>query len=183
MEDTAGQETAENIEELKLETEEVVEAAEAETNVDEEKENLSIELDQAKAKVLYIAAEMENLKKRTQREKEQALKFGQEKMLKSLVDVVDNFDRTVDALRLDEDEKIKNIVFGIDMIRKQFIDTLKDNGLELVECNGEFDPNFHEAFGQEEDEEKQTNEILKVIQQGYVLNGRLLRAAKVIIVK
>ena len=164
------QEVVEEVQEAKLEA------------VEEEKEQKD-ELAEYKQKLLYLAADMDNLKKRTQREKEQTIKFGQERMLKDLVDVIDNFDRTVDALKLDEDEKVKNIVFGIDMIRNQFLDTLKGHGLEIVDCSKEFDPNFHEALGAEEIEDKKENEITKTIQQGYILNGRLLRAAKVMVAK
>jgi len=167
------QEVVEEIQEAKLE------AVEEEKEQKEQKDELA----EYKQKLLYLAADMDNLKKRTQREKEQTIKFGQERMLKDLVDVIDNFDRTVDALKLDEDEKVKNIVVGINMIRNQFLDTLKGHGLETVDCSKEFDPNFHEALGAEEIEDKKENEITKTIQQGYTLNGRLLRAAKVMVAK
>ena len=98
-----------------------------------------------------------------------------------MVEVVDNFDRTVEALRLDNDDKVKNIVVGIDMVRKQFLDTLSKHGLTTIACVGEFDPNFHEALGQEKVEGAKKNEISKVFQNGYVLSGRVLRAAKVMI--
>jgi molecular chaperone GrpE len=98
--------------------------------------------------------------------------------------VVDNFDRTVDALSVEEDEKVKNIVTGIEMVRKQFMDELNKNGLTLVSTVGEqFDPNVHEALAQEVSEDKEENEVLMEYQKGYVLNGRLLRAAKVVVAK
>src|SRR5438477_430474 len=75
-----------------------------------------------KAKYYYLAAEVENMRKRFEREKENLLKFGNEKVLSSLVNVVDNFDLTVNALKNDNDEKVQNIVKGIDMIRSQFLD-------------------------------------------------------------
>lgn len=135
-----------------------------------------------KEKFYYVAAEMENMKRRFDKEKENLLKFGNEKVLTGLVDVVDNLDRTLDALSGDEDEKVKNIVTGIEMVRTQFLDVLKNNGLERLNCLGEvFDPNFHEALSQVPAEGKKDQEIVQEFQKGYVLNGRLLRAAKVVI--
>ena len=68
------------------------------------------------------------------------------------------------------------------MVRTQFLDVLKNNGLERVSCLGEvFDPNFHEALSQAPAEGKKDQEIIQEFQKGYVLNGRLLRAAKVVI--
>ena len=82
------------------------------------------------------------------------------------------------------DEKVKNIAVGIDMIAKQFVDTLGNHGLKKVDALGkDFDPNFHEALGQEAAEGKKEMEIIKVHQAGYTLNERLLRPAKVVVVK
>lgn len=135
-----------------------------------------------KAKYYYLAAEMENMKRRFEREKENLLKFGNEKLLNNLVGVVDNFDLTVTALKNDNDDKVQNIVKGIDMIRTQFLDVLKQNGLTQVESLGKvFDPNFHEAVAQAPAEGKADQEIITEYQRGYMLNGRLLRASKVVV--
>ncbi len=135
-----------------------------------------------KAKYYYLAAEMENARKRMEREKENLLKYGSERILGDLLEVVDNFERTVDMLKFDNDQKVKNIVFGLEMVSKMFLDSLGKHGLTQIDCLGkDFDPNFHEAMAQEYAEGKRPNEILKVFQKGYVLNGRLLRAAKVIV--
>lgn len=137
-----------------------------------------------KERYYYIAAEMENLRKRHQRERDNLLKFGNEKILTSLIEVVDNLDRTLDALDGDLDEKIKNIVDGVDMVRKQFIAVLSGSGLKSIDCLGKtFDPKFHEALSQQAIEGKDENEIITEFQKGYMLNGRLLRAAKVVIAK
>ncbi len=135
-----------------------------------------------KAKYYYLAAEFDNMKKRFEREKENLLKFGNEKVLSGLVGVVDNFDLTVSALKNDNDDKVQNIVKGIDMIRNQFLDVLKQNGLTQVESLGKtFDPNFHEAVAQAPAPGKEDQEIITEYQRGYILNGRLLRAAKVVV--
>lgn len=135
-----------------------------------------------KAKYYYLAAEFENSRKRFEREKENLLKFGNEKVLSNLITVVDNFDLTVAALKNDNDDKVQNIVKGIDMIRVQFLDILKQNGLTQIESLGKtFDPNFHEAVAQAPAPGKEDQEVITEYQRGYTLNGRLLRAAKVVV--
>lgn len=172
-------ETEENVEEVEAKEPEVLEDGE-----EKEADSENSEQEDFKAKFFYLAAEMDNMKKRFDREKDNLIKYGNEKILTGLIEVVDNFDRTVDALSNDEDEKVQNIVSGIEMVRKQFLDVLKNNGLEKVESLGEiFDPNFHEAMAQQPAEGKEDQEIIQVFQHGYKLNGRLLRAAKVVIAK
>lgn len=132
-----------------------------------------------KEKYLYLAAEMENLKRRFDRERSQTIKFGTEGVLKDMVDVLDNFDLMLNALRFDQDEKMKNVVFGIDMVRDKFMSALSGHGLKVIETKDrEFDPNFHEAVAQEYAEGKE-NMIIREEARGYELNGRLLRASKV----
>lgn len=164
----------ENNEEVK--TEETTTAKEA-ANVQE-----AAKEDPFKEKYYYVAAELENTRKRFEREKENLLKYGNEKVLSSLLTVIDNFDLTVNSLKSDNDDKVQNIVRGIEMIRTQFIDTLKNNGLTEVESLGkQFDPNFHEAVAQAPAPGKENNEVITEYQRGFVLNGRLLRAAKVVV--
>ena len=137
-----------------------------------------------KGKYYYLAAEMENMRKRFARERENFVKYGNERILTDLIEVVDNLDRTLDSLSENTDGRVQNIVVGIEMVRKQFLGVLEQNGLKTVETEGKvFDPNFHEAIGQEEREDGEEDEIINVYQKGYILEGRLLRAAKVIIAK
>ncbi|MBT7608764.1 MAG: nucleotide exchange factor GrpE [Bacteriovoracaceae bacterium] len=158
------------------------ETTEAEENIAELKAKEPKEED-FKEKYYYLAAEMENLRKRFDREKQNLLKYGSEKILSGLLEVMDNLDRTSDAIAIDEDEKIKNVFTGIEMVKKQFVEVLKTNGLEQVETLGQkFDPNIHEAIAAQPTEGKGNDEIITEFQKGYTLNGRLLRAAKVVIV-
>ncbi|MFZ4712721.1 MAG: nucleotide exchange factor GrpE [Bacteriovoracaceae bacterium] len=136
-----------------------------------------------KSKYYYLAADFENQRKRFQKEKEDTAKYGAERMIRDLLDVVDNLERTIDMLKFDQDAKVKNIVFGVDMVKKQFADVLLKNGLSEVKTDGDFDPNFHEAIGQIDGEGKKAGQIVSVQQRGYLLNGRLTRAAKVIVAK
>lgn len=135
-----------------------------------------------KAKYFYIAAEMDNYRKRMEREKENLLKYGNERVLSDLLEVVDNFDRTIGMLKGDQDQKVKNLVVGLEMIEKQFLDTMGKHGLTPIQSVGkEFDPNFHEAVAQEYAEGKKPHEVIKEFQKGYTLNGRVMRASKVVV--
>ena len=160
-------------------------------NIKDENENLiekentqEEEREDYKEKYYYLAAELDNLRKRHERERENLLKYGTERMVKGLLEVVDSLERGLETIRDDADEKVKNIYAGMEMVNKQFLDVLEINGLELVESLGKmFDPNFHEAMGHREADGKEDGEIVVEYQKGYLLNGRLIRPSKVVIVK
>ena len=135
-----------------------------------------------KNKYYYVLAEMDNSRKRFQREKENLIKYGNEKILSNLIGVIDNFDHSIKAMENDQDPRIKNILNGIEMVRKQFTDVLAKEGLDCIDSIGQdFNPNFHEAMAKQPVEGKRDNEIIFEYQKGYVLNGRLIRPAKVIV--
>jgi molecular chaperone GrpE len=137
-----------------------------------------------KEKYYYLAAEYENALKRFEREKSNIVKFGSENILRDVLGSIDLFELTVNALVNEQDAKIKNITVGLEMIRKQMIDSLSRHGLERVSAlNSPFDPNLHEAVAQEVKADVAENTVIKEHQAGYKLNGRLLRAAKVVVSK
>lgn len=137
-----------------------------------------------KDKFYYLAAEMENTKRRFEREKESLLKYGSEKILKDMVDVIDDLERTMNAIENDKDEKVKNIFVGIEMVKNKFLDVLSKSGLKQLEAKGkQFDPTFHEALMQQDVEKGKDGEILQEYQKGYTLYERLLRPAKVVVAK
>ncbi|MBF0300406.1 MAG: nucleotide exchange factor GrpE [Oligoflexia bacterium] len=160
-----------------------------EEKADEKIENIANkakerESEDFKNKYYYLAAEMDNLHKRFQREKESIIKFSNERMLLDLIDVMDNFERTLQTINKDNDEKVKNITTGITMITNQFATILNKYGLSPIKSLGEtFDPNFHEAVAERETENNKEQEILEEYQKGYILNGRVIRAAKVVVSK
>jgi molecular chaperone GrpE len=163
--------------EAEAENQETSGAQNTEAKTDEKKEEIDY-----KAKYFYIAAEMDNYRKRMEREKEGLVKFGNERVLKDLLEVLDNFERTIGMLKGDQDQKVKNLVMGLEMIEKQFVDTLGKHGMTPILAVGkEFDPNFHEAIAQEYAEGKKPNHILKEFQKGFSLNGRVIRASKVVV--
>jgi len=150
----------------------------------EESESTESTKDEYKDKYFYIAAEMQNMQKRFEREKENLFKYGNEKIMTDLVDIIDNFERTLGFIENDEDEKVKNIAVGIQMINKLFNEKLERHGLKKIEAlDVEFNPEFHEALSQRAEEGKANNTVVEVYQNGYTLNDRVIRAAKVIIAK
>jgi molecular chaperone GrpE len=125
-------------------------------------------------------AEMENMKKRFLREKEDLAKFSNETLVKQLLTVIDNLEQAIahsggensfDALRE-----------GVELTLKGLLDTLSKTGLEPVDSAGQpFDPNFHEAVSEMEDDSVEPGTVIEELQKGYVLNQRLVRPARVVI--
>lgn len=131
---------------------------------------------------LRALAEMDNFKKRMQRERDEQMRYAAESVLADLLPTLDNFD-----LALQYGSKVeacKDMLMGVEMTRKLLLDALKTHGLEVVGRPGEpFDPELHEAMGQEESAEMDEGHILNVMQKGYKLKERLLRPAKVMVSK
>lgn len=127
-------------------------------------------------------AEMENFKKRLQKEKDEQMTYVAESVLSDLLPTLDNLDL---ALQYgSKNESCKDMLMGVEMTKKLLLDAVKKHGLEPVGTVGEaFNPEFHEAIAQAEDPEIPAGHILSVMQKGYVLKGRLLRSAKVSVCK
>nr|WP_010133523.1 nucleotide exchange factor GrpE [Microbulbifer agarilyticus] len=160
------------------------EEALAEENAqDEEIASLHQQLSDHKDMVLRAQAEVQNARRRAQQDVEKAHKFGQEKLLKDLLPVVDNLERALTTIDKD-DESQKAVREGIELTQKSFIDTLTKSGLEVIDPAGEpFDPELHQAMTQIPNGDVEPNTVLDVFQKGYRLNGRLLRPAMVVVSK
>ena len=133
---------------------------------------------------LRALADSENVKKRLLREAEDLKKYAGESVLADLLPVLDNLDLAL-AHTGNLDDACKNFVIGVEMTRKLFLDAVKGHGLEAVQAGRgvPFDPEVHEAVGTVEEGDLDNNQIAQVIQGGYVLKGRLLRPAKVMVNK
>ncbi len=131
---------------------------------------------------LRALADNENFKRRIQRETEEVRKYATESVLADLLPVLDNLALAID--HAGDAPACKNLVMGVDMTRKIFLDTLKKHGLECVGACGEtFDPNVHEAIGTVCEAGKEEGCVAQVAQAGYVLKGRVIRPAKVLVNK
>ena len=136
-------------------------------------------LDQVKEKenkYLYLYAEFENFKKRSIKERSDAMKFGWENVARDLLQVVDNLERAATHMPPSTD---KNLADGLRMVISQFKSTIQKQGVEQVQTLKQiFDPNIHEAVSQEPSE-LPAGTILQEHMGGYTLHGRLLRPARV----
>ncbi len=141
-------------------------------------ETLRKELEEQKDLLLRTAAEYDNYKKRTLREKEELSEFTKASFLKDLLPALDNFKRASDA-GMDNVEEFKK---GMEMSIKMFMDILDKMGLKEIECEGkEFDPNFHYAVSKIDDENLGENIIAQVFQTGYALGETVIRPAMVVV--
>ena len=150
-----------------------------------EVEAVDEQLAEAKDQLLRSIAEMENVRRRAQRDVENAHKFAVEKLLADLFPVVDSMEKAIETAENSEPgEGTKAIVEGVSLSLKLFVDTLAKAGVEQIDPFGEpFDPQLHEAMAMVPNPDAEPNTVMDVMQKGYVLNGRLTRAAKVIVVK
>jgi molecular chaperone GrpE len=131
---------------------------------------------------LRQAAELDNFKKRMAREKAEAIRYGNEALIKDLLPVLDNLDRAVEYAKGGADGK--PLIEGIEMVRKSFLEALNKHGVAQISAVGEaFDPERHEAIAQIESREQKPNTVIEEHHKGYYLLDRLLRPAQVIVSK
>jgi molecular chaperone GrpE len=130
-------------------------------------------------KMLRNQADLENTRKRLEREKQDFVKFANEGLILDLLNVLDDLERTVDLAQTGKEE-LSAFVKGVEMILSHLYELLKNHGVKPIEAEGKiFDPNFHEALMQVESKELPEHTIVEVLQKGYLIHGRVLRTAKV----
>jgi len=133
---------------------------------------------------LYIRsqAEIDNLKKRYQKERQDLVKFANESLIKQLLPIVDNLEKAITHSQ--DKDSIEAIREGVDLTLKGLTDILQKAGVEMVEAIGEqFDPNFHEAVSEMADDGIKSGTVIKDLQKGYTLNQRLIRPSMVVVSK
>lgn len=149
--------------------------------------DLKQKLEESEKKYLYLYSDFENFRRRTETERLNYIKYGHESFLRELLQVLDNFERGIQHAKTFNAEKsspLGQMLFGLEMIYSQFVEALKSQGLVEVKTAGEkFNPAFHEAVSEEVSTTVETNTILKEHTRGYLLHGRLLRAARVVTAK
>lgn len=160
---------------------ELAEAQEQIQNLLQEAQEKEQEIDRLKDLYLRAHAQMENLKKRTAKEKEDFAKYSQESLLLSLLPVVDNLERALEAAQnRSEAEQTSVLQEGVTLTLKHFLEILEKAGVKPVEAQGvPFDPHFHHAVMQVETAEAAEGMVVEVLQKGYLLKDRLLRPAMV----
>ena len=140
------------------------------------------ELGELKERLLYHQADFENFKKLKAREKDEAVKYGNERFVKELLPVIDNLERAIEHGAKSDDSKA--IVEGVELTLTSFLKVLEKFKVTRVEALGkEFDPNVHEAIAQEPREGAQPGTVVSELQRGYIMDGRLLRPSMVTVAK
>ena len=167
-------------------------SADVESNpkTETEKKEVSVEekLKIADEKVLRALAEMENQRRRFEKERQEAFEFGGFNLAKESLSLLDNIDRATESfkndLSLKDSKDLGKIIEGIDIVKNDLISIFKKNGIELIEClDKKFDPNFHEAMLEVEDDDKEAGTVVQEIQKGYLMKSRLLRPSLVGVTK
>ncbi len=143
-------------------------------------EGLQADLDRFRDLALRSQADFENYKKRSAREKEEAIKYANSSLLEKLIAIVDNFELGLGAARAEGE---KSPVFsGMSMVLKQLMDFLADSGLQPIDATGQkFDPNLHEAIAREPSEKLPEGIVIRQTRRGYRMRDRLLRPSSVVV--
>ena len=139
-------------------------------------------------KLLRTMAEMENQRRRFEKEKKEAFEFGGFNFAAESLLLLDNIDRAIVSFKNDESLKnnkdLNKIIDGIEIVKKDLVSIFKKNGIEAIECiNKKFDPNFHQAMLELEDNTKEAGTVVQEIQKGYMMKNRLLRPSLVGVTK
>ena len=138
------------------------------------------ELAEQKGDFLREKADLENFRKRLIKDKEDAVQYANQRLLKELVQINDNLDRALHA----SNTSLETFKEGVEMIQKQFTTFLKNQKVEQIEALGKpFNPSLHEVMTQQESEDHAENTVIQEYSKGYTLNGRILHSAKVVISK
>ena len=139
-------------------------------------------------KLLRAIAETENQRKRFERERQEAFDFGGFNFARESLSLLDNIDRAINSFK--NDDALKNnkdlgkIIEGIEIVKKDLVSIFKKNNIEAIEClNKKFDPNFHQAMLEIEDNTKEAGTVIQEIQKGYMMKDRLLRPSLVGVTK
>src|SRR5215470_5337550 len=150
------------------------------SEADDPMAGLQADLDRFRDLALRSQADFENYKKRSAREKEEAIKYANSSLLERLVGIVDNFELGLAAAK--EQGADSPIYSGMVLVQKQLNDLLAENGLQPIEAEGKtFDPNLHEAIAHEPSNKVPEGIVVRQARRGYRVKDRLLRPAKVVV--
>jgi len=165
---------AEEVESAELE--EVKEPQEDE--ITQELKTTRKQLEEEKDRCLRLNAEFDNLRKRTLKEKEEFIKYSNEKLILELIDVMEALERGLENAKISENKD--KLIEGMELIYKQFKNVLEKNGLSPIKALGEkFDHNKHEAMMQTPTDEYEEDTVLEEFSRGYMLNNKVIRYSKV----
>ena len=157
-------------------------------SVPQKEETIENKLKVAQEKLLRTMAEMENQRRRFEKENKEAFEFGGFNFARESLSLLDNIDRAIISFKSDEKLKsnkdLNKIIDGIEIVKQDLISIFKKNGITPIKCmNEKFDPNFHQAMLELEDSTKEAGTVVQEIQKGYMMKERLLRPSLVGVTK
>ena len=155
---------------------------EEENEANNQPEEISLEdkVKELEDRLLRSAAEVENIRKRSEKERSEAYKIGISLFVKDFVPVLDNIERALASLKDSDEINYESFVEGISATEKDIISLLEKHGIQQINpINEKFDPLFHEALFEAESDDHEPGFVTQVIEVGYVIDKRLIRAAKV----
>ena len=162
-------------------------AAGEEAEVESQFEELQAENAELKDKLLRTMADMENLLRRTEREKEDTAKYAISNFARDVLSIGDNLHRAIDAVPKEAiagDPALKSLVDGVEVTERELLNMLERHGIRQINPKGErFDPNFHQAMLEIENKDMDSGTVAEVVQPGYVIEDRVLRPAMVAVSK
>ena len=159
-----------------------------EKSISKKKESVEDKFKATEEKLLRSMAEMENQRRRFEKERQEAFDFGGFNFARESLSLLDNIDRATTSFKNDDNLKknkdLDKIIDGIEIIKKDLVSIFKKNDIEEIECiNKKFDPNFHQAMLEVEDDTKNSGTVVQEIQKGYMMKDRLLRPSLVSVTK
>ncbi len=140
----------------------------------EQQEDAAAEVDD---RLLRLAADFENYKKRAARERDEYVTFANERLIKELLPVLDDLERALQAAAEHEEAKLEE---GVELVHRSLASLLERNGVEEIDTEGTFDPHVHEALLSQPSEAEQGS-VIDVVQKGYTIGDRVVRPARVIV--
>ena len=157
-------------------------------NTPQKEETIEDKLNVTHEKLLRTMADMENQRRRFEKENQEAFEFGGFNLARESLSLLDNIDRAIISFK--NDEKLKNnkdlnkVIDGIEIVKQDLVSIFKKNGITSIKCmNEKFDPNFHQAMLELEDSTKDAGTVVQEIQKGYMMKDRLLRPSLVGVTK
>jgi molecular chaperone GrpE len=154
----------------------------AASSAEQEVARLLQEVTDANDRILRLKADFDNFRKRAQRDRQEALEYGSQNLVKDLLSVVDNLDRAIDHARQSGGGDLQSLLQGVELVQREFLGMLAKHHVSEIDALGKsFNPALHEAMAQVSETSVEPNSVVEVLQKGYQLRDRLVRPSRVVV--
>jgi molecular chaperone GrpE len=150
----------------------------------DEFESRGKQLEEAQDRYVRLQAEFENFRRRSLKERQESLQYGQQNLVKDLLGAVDNLERALEHAEQNADADLRSLLQGVELVHREILGVLGKHGVQSIDPQAAaFDPTYHEAMGQVPDATVEPNTVTQVLQKGYLLKDRMLRPARVMVAR